>query len=196
MAATNQDWSLKFAKRMNRLDLVLLISALSIWLIVLVIVWIAPEGYGLSSSPPSGLFDAARFHLARGLYYVAHVVPFVVIILVSYRLLTRRSRDNWALIAALCLSAMWIGLYESIGYYSNTGLPFGYYGKLNRVVNELEEIPGLEVVDIGLHKDTTLEDFWITIELGGVKEELAFEGASARSLADLYSEFRHLRDAT
>jgi hypothetical protein len=83
-----------------------------------------------------------------------------------------------------------------LGIGGNFGLPFGYYGKLNQTLQELRRIPGVQVAGVGLHKDMTLEDFWITIEIDGATEELEFLNANIRTIDDLSREFAHLLDSS
>lgn len=75
----------------------------------------------------------------------------------------------------------------------NLGLPFGYFGKFNRITAEIESRPGVEIVDVALHRDLTLEDFWITVRLpDGQEVELAFPNANVRSFQDLAQELGRL----
>ena len=67
----------------------------------------------------------------------------------------------------------------------NLGLPFGYYGKVNRIVAEVEA-NGLEILNVAMHRDWTIEDFWIRARTSdGSEIELDFRNANSRSFADL-----------
>ncbi len=78
-----------------------------------------------------------------------------------------------------------LNIYFGIG--PNIGLSFGYYGKFNSIMNNLED-SGIEVIDWGLHRDITLEDFQITVLHRGEKTQLEFENANIRSIDDLKKE--------
>lgn len=76
-----------------------------------------------------------------------------------------------------------------IGNGPNLGLPFGYYGQFNRVLARVEADPELGVIRTTLHRDATLEDFYITVRTQGAREvRLRFEEAHTRSLIDLLQE--------
>ena len=100
---------------------------------------------------------------------------------------TRRWIGGTALavfIAALAL----LGL-DRIGLGPNLGLPFGYYGKYNRVLAHVEAEPDLEVIGTTLHRDRMLEDFYLTVRTREDTEvRLRFEEAHTRSLADLLQD--------
>ena len=73
------------------------------------------------------------------------------------------------------------------------GLPFGYYGKVNRILGRISDCPHLEVVFVARHKDLTLEDFWVTVrDSDGVETELAFPNANMRCVPDLAEELRRV----
>jgi hypothetical protein len=57
----------------------------------------------------------------------------------------------------------------------NLGLPFGYYGQFNRVKSELKRVPGVRIVSTHLHKDLSLEDFGIVVQIkSGLRLRLQF----------------------
>jgi len=94
-----------------------------------------------------------------------------------------------ALIASL--SILLFLAVDLIGIGPNLGLPFGYYGRLNRILDRIEANPELEVRRVDLHRDSTLEDFYITVRTptdGDVR--LQFEGASERPFGKLLEELR------
>jgi len=96
-----------------------------------------------------------------------------------------------ALVALISVLAL-LGL-ERIGIGPNLGLPFGYYGKFNRVLAHVEANPELEVVRTTLHRDSALEDFYITVRTQEKREvRLRFEGAHTRPLSDLLQELENL----
>jgi hypothetical protein len=94
----------------------------------------------------------------------------------------------------VCAAAMTIHFtFSPFLIASNIGLPFGYYGKLNRIRGELEARPGFKVVSIAMHRDWSLEDFWITVRRAdGTEAKLAFENSNTRSLSDLRRELQGL----
>jgi hypothetical protein len=69
------------------------------------------------------------------------------------------------------------------------GLPIGYYGKVNRVLARLAACPHLEVTFVAMHRDLTLEDFWITVrDASGAETQLEFVNANVRPVSDLAHE--------
>jgi hypothetical protein len=54
----------------------------------------------------------------------------------------------------------------------NIGLPFGYYGKFNRVKYRLKHVDGIRILGYHQHKDLSLEDFWFTVQ---TQKGLAFD---------------------
>lgn len=93
-----------------------------------------------------------------------------------------------ATLAALIAGLALLGL-DQIGLGPNLGLPFGYYGKYNRVLAHVEADPDLEVIRTTLHRDMTLEDFYITVRTQERHEvRLRFEEAHTRPLSDLLQE--------
>lgn len=94
---------------------------------------------------------------------------------------------------ALGLTATMAGLVfvaaDQIGIGPNLGLPFGYYGRFNRILSRIEANPKLEVTEVRLHRDTTLEDFYIVVRNEDTEEvELTFWGADERPFDDLLQE--------
>lgn len=80
---------------------------------------------------------------------------------------------------------------DRIGIGPNLGLPFGYYGKFNRVLAHIEADTELEAVRTTLHQDTTLEDFYITVRTQDERDvRLRFMGAHTRPLSDLLQELK------
>ena len=89
------------------------------------------------------------------------------------------------------LSILLLVALSAIGFGPNLGLPFGYYGKFNRVLARVEANPELEVIRTTLHRDTALEDFYITVRTQDEREvRLRFETADTRQLSDLYQELK------
>ena len=98
-------------------------------------------------------------------------------------------------VAALVVSLTILALVavDFMGIGPNLGLPFGYYGRLNRVLARIETNPALEVQEVVLHRDLTLEDFYITVRTptdGDVR--LEFEGAADRPFGDLLDELKRV----
>ena len=92
---------------------------------------------------------------------------------------------------AASLAILILVALSSIGFAPNLGLPFGYYAKLNLVLDRIEADPELEVIKITLHRDMTLEDFYITVRTRDEREVyLPFENAHGRQLGDLLQELK------
>ena len=49
----------------------------------------------------------------------------------------------------------------------NLGLPFGYYGKLNKVRDRLQSMSNVEIVGVRGNYDVTLEDFTFDLRIDG-----------------------------
>lgn len=49
----------------------------------------------------------------------------------------------------------------------NLGLPFGYYGQMNRIVAAMERIPDVDVVGVRGNYDITLEEFSVDLRIAG-----------------------------
>jgi hypothetical protein len=78
---------------------------------------------------------------------------------------------------------------DLMGIGPNLGLPFGYYGKFNRVIARVEDNPNHKIIRTTLHRDIELEDFYITVQMQDEREvRLRFEGADTRSLSELFQE--------
>ena len=89
------------------------------------------------------------------------------------------------------LSILFFLAVDLIGFGPNLGLPFGYYGRFNRILARIEANPDLEVRRVDLHRDSTLEDFYITVRTPTDGEVLLrFEGASDRPFGELLQELK------
>ena len=100
-------------------------------------------------------------------------------------------RKLWLGLATLVasLSILFFLAVDLIGIGPNLGLPFGYYGRFNRILARIEANPELEVRRVDLHRDSTLEDFYITVRTPTDGEvRLQFEGASERPFVELLQE--------
>jgi hypothetical protein len=87
------------------------------------------------------------------------------------------------------LSILILFALDRIGIGPNLGLPFGYYEQFNRVLARIEANPQLEIIRTTLHRDTALEDFYITVRTRDEREvRLQFEEAHTRPLSDLLQE--------
>ncbi|MEM7147757.1 MAG: hypothetical protein AAF591_21820 [Verrucomicrobiota bacterium] len=100
-----------------------------------------------------------------------------------------KQRILWFGVATLffltLISLSWMGIGP------NLGLPVGYYGQFNRVLDSIEANPELEVIQTTLHQDMALEDFYITVRTQDNREvRLQFEGAHKRSFEDLLQELK------
>lgn len=107
----------------------------------------------------------------------------------------KRKTKLWFGLATLVasLAILLLGSLDRIGIGPNLGLPFGYYGKFNRVLAHAEANPELEVLRTTLHRDLALEDFYITVRTEDEREvRLRFEEAHTRPLSDLLQELKKL----
>lgn len=103
----------------------------------------------------------------------------------------KRNRKTYLGLAALAasLSILFFVAVDLIGIGPNMGLPFGYFGRFNRILARIEANPELEVTRVGLHRDATLEDFYITVRTPTDGEvHLRFEGAPDRPFGELLEE--------
>lgn len=57
--------------------------------------------------------------------------------------------------------ALLFAAFLYLPFCPNWGLTFGYYGEFNRQSSAFEQ-NDLKITDVGLHKDVSLEGFWIT----------------------------------
>ena len=107
-----------------------------------------------------------------------------------------KSNTNfWLGLATLLISLsvlVLLGL-DRIGIGPNLGLPFGYYGQFNRVLAHVEANPKLDVIRTTLHRDTALEDFYITVRTQDEGEvRLRFEEAHTRPFSELVQELKRV----
>ena len=94
----------------------------------------------------------------------------------------------------LTVSILTIVVLDRIGIGPNLGLPFGYYGKLNRILSHIEDNTALEVIETTLHRDIELEDFYIMVRTQeGSEISLQFEEAHTRTINDLLKELKIFR---
>ena len=105
----------------------------------------------------------------------------------------KRKRKLWLGLATLAgsFSIMFFLTVDLIGIGPNLGLPFGYYGRFNQINARIEANPELEVVRTTLHRDTALEDFYITVRTEDEREvRLRFEEAHTRPFSELLQELK------
>jgi hypothetical protein len=163
------------------LSRVLALSAAGSWLLLFASIVVAPLNYGILNEtiPPEPL-AAARFYLARLLFHLAHASQFVIAVAALIFLLLPRRTRSWSSGIAFVASSTFITLGVAFGTFPNVGLPFGYYGKFNRIQRALNACSGVKVIDSWQHRDLILEDFGFTIqEPSGRPLELEFNGALA-----------------
>ena len=106
-----------------------------------------------------------------------------------------RKRKLWPLLAALVasLSILFFLACDLIGIGPNLGLPFGYYGRFNRVLARIQASPDIEVIRTTLHRDLALEDFYITVRTQDGREvRLRFEEAHTRPFSELVHELKRV----
>lgn len=77
-------------------------------------------------------------------------------------------RPKW-FAAAVVLLAVAACLFVSpiSGILPNVGLPFGYYGKLNKVKAQLRSLPNVQILGVRGNYDITLEDFTFDLRIDG-----------------------------
>ena len=106
-----------------------------------------------------------------------------------------RKRKLWLGLATLVasLSILFFLAVEVIGIGPNIGLPFGYYGRFNRILARIQASPDIEVIRTTLHRDQSLEDFYITVRTQDEREvRLRFEEAHARPFSELVQELKRV----
>ena len=82
---------------------------------------------------------------------------------------------------------------DYLGCSPNLGLHYGYYGRLNRILTRIQENPEIEVVRTSLHRDTTLEDFYIIVRMPDDREvHLGFESANTKPFNELAEELKRI----
>lgn len=72
-----------------------------------------------------------------------------------------RKKIRVFIIAGFIIYLVLLGGAVFFEFYSghNIGVEFGYYGRLNRFQHAIETMPNVEIVDVFLHRDITLEGF-------------------------------------
>ena len=98
------------------------------------------------------------------------------------------------LVASLSLLAVLLFVAcDFLGIGPNIGLPFGYYGRFNRVLARIQASPDIVVVRTNLHRDLELEDFYITVRTLDDREvRLRFEEAHTRPYDELVQELKRV----
>lgn len=107
----------------------------------------------------------------------------------------KRKTKRWLGLAALVVSLSILSLValDRMGIGPNLGLRFGYFGRLNRILARIEANPELDVQEVTLHRDATLEDFYITVRTPSDREvRLQFEGAAERPFGELLRELERV----
>ena len=103
--------------------------------------------------------------------------------------MTWRRASSIAFFGGILLLLSFASLPQSI----NVGLPFGYFGKFNRIRAAIESRGDAQIVGVRMHRDLRLEDFWIAVHTTDGRElELEFKDASIRSFESLSAELRRL----
>ncbi len=83
--------------------------------------------------------------------------------------------------------------FELYGMGPNLGSPIGYYGRFNRILARIEANPELDVIRTTLHRDMSLEDFYITVRTQNKSEvRLRFEEAHTRPFSELLQELERV----
>lgn len=107
----------------------------------------------------------------------------------------KRKRKLWLGLATMVasLSILFFLAVDLIGIGPNLGLPFGYYGRFNRVLAQIQASPDVEVIRTTLHRDVALEDFYITVRTQDEREvRLRFEEAHTRPFSELVQELKRV----
>ncbi|HZW08974.1 MAG TPA: hypothetical protein VFF69_03645 [Phycisphaerales bacterium] len=95
------------------------------------------------------------------------------------------------MMVGIAVLSLWLLAAVFLGLGPNLGLPFGYYGKLSRVVSRLESIPGVEVVDVATNHDVTLEDFLVVVSIHGTRRaSIEFPDADAPVLLRIVHDWK------
>lgn len=103
----------------------------------------------------------------------------------------KKKTKLWLGLATLVasLSILFFLALDRLGIGPNLGLPFGYFGRFNRILARIEANPQLEVTRTTLHRDVALEDFYITVRTQDEREVcLRFEEAHTRPFSELLHE--------
>ena len=106
-----------------------------------------------------------------------------------------RKRKLWLGLATLVasLSILFFLAVEVIGIGPNLGLPFGYYGRFNRILARIQASPDIEVIRTTLHREQSREDFYITVRTQDEREvRLRFEEAQTRPFSELVQELKRV----
>lgn len=104
----------------------------------------------------------------------------------------QRSWPQRALLVAALAGLGLLGL-DRMGIGPNLGLPFGYFGRFNRVLARIQASPDVEVLRTTLHRDMALEDFYITVRTQDEGEVLlCFEEAHTRPFSELLLELKRV----
>jgi hypothetical protein len=158
----------------------LALSAAGSWLLLFASIAVAPMNYGiLNETIPPEPVAAVRFYVAQLLFHLAHAFQVVIAVAALTLILLRRTR-SWSSGIAFVVSSAFVTFGLAFGTFPNIGLPFGYYGKFNRIQGVLNACSAIKVIDSWQHRDLSLEDFGFTIqEPSGKPLELEFDGALA-----------------
>lgn len=106
----------------------------------------------------------------------------------------RGNKLTWlAALVVLLAAAACLFVSPLSGLLPNVGLPFGYYGKLNRVRARLQSLPNVEIVRIRGNYDITLEDFTFDLRIDGKHAvSLYFREAPANPTWELFDDAERL----
>ena len=98
----------------------------------------------------------------------------------------RAFRPLWyAGVAALFITTA-LAFLSLTGFGPNLGMPFGYYGKLNRVVSALDALPSVDVVDVRMNRDVSLEDFSVDVLIDGEhRDSVYFPEADSQPIGNM-----------
>jgi len=106
-----------------------------------------------------------------------------------------RKSKLWLRLGALvaALSILFFLAADLMGVGPNLGLPFGYYGRFNRILARVQASPDIEVLRTTLHRDLSLEDFYIRVRTKDQGElRLRFEEAHTRPFSELAQELQRV----
>ena len=82
---------------------------------------------------------------------------------------------------------------DYMGCGPNLGVPYGYYGRLNRILTRIQENPEIEVLRTTLHHDLSLEDFYISVRMPDDRNvRLRFENADTKPFSELAEELKRI----
>ena len=95
-------------------------------------------------------------------------------------------RSIWYAVFAALLISTGLFLLSLTVFGPNLGMPFGYYGKLNRIVSALDALPRVDVIDVRMNHDISLEDFSVDVLIDGEhRDSVYFPEADSQPIGNM-----------